>query len=350
MVLSPNISVCFVERAGFISVLFFYMRSWYYKTIDELIYLDKISQLMMSKYCFLFPGQGSQYIGMGKDLYEKYEEVKDIYDRAEQILQIPIKKLSFEGPESELRNTNITQPAILVHSIACSEILKQKGTVPELVCGHSLGEYSALYCAGVLDFAAVLKLVKRRGELMFSEGIKKPGAMAAILGLSDEIIIELCKNSTGVVVPANFNAPGQTVISGEPLAVKQVCEAASSKGALKTIMLPVSGAFHSPLLQESAEEYKVYLKTFEFKNPKFPIIPNRTGIATSQLAEIQKALEEQLINPVLWTKTILTAKNLGFTNLTEVGPGKILSGLVKRIASDLITITVGKFEELEKIC
>ena len=303
----------------------------------------------MAKYCFIFPGQGSQYVGMGKDLYEKYVEVKEIYDRAEEILQIPIKKLSFEGPENELRNTNNTQPAILVHSIACFELLKKKNIFPELACGHSLGEYSALYCAGVLDFETVLKLVKRRGELMFSEGLKKPGAMAAILGLSDEIVTELCKNSTGIVVPANFNAPGQTVISGEPSAVKQVCEAASAKGALKAIILPVSGAFHSPLLQESAEKYKLYLKTFEFHSPKFPIIPNRTGIATSQLAEIQRALEEQLVNPVLWTKTILTAKSLGFTNFIEVGPGKILSGLVKRIASDLTTITAGKFEELEKI-
>lgn len=310
---------------------------------------------MMSKYCFIFPGQGAQYVGMGKDLYEKYVEVKDIYDRAEEILQIPIKKLSFEGPENELINTNNTQPAILVHSIACFELLKKKEISPELSCGHSLGEYSALYSAGVLDFESVLKLVKRRGELMFSEGLKKPGAMAAILGLSDDIIIDLCKNSkglpyrTGVVVPANFNAPGQTVISGNPSAVKQVCESALVKGALKAIMLPVSGAFHSPLLQESAESYKLYLKTFEFHSPKFPIIPNRTGIATSQLAEIQKALEEQLVNPVLWTKTILTAKSLGFTNFIEVGPGKILSGLVKRIASDLTTITAGKFEELEKI-
>ena len=303
----------------------------------------------MNKYCFIFPGQGSQYVGMGKDLYEKYPQVKEIYDKAEATLGLPIKKLSFEGPETELRNTNNTQPAILVHSIACFEVLKERNIQPELACGHSLGEYSALYCAGVLSFETALKLVKQRGELMFSEGLRKPGAMAAILGLSDDIIIDICKNIDGVVVPANFNAPGQTVISGEPTAVKQACETASQKGALKAIMLPVSGAFHSPLLQESAESYKAFLKTFEFNLPKFPIIPNRTGVATAELTEIQKSLEEQLINPVLWTKTILTAKSLGFTNFIEVGPGKVLSGLVKRIAPDLTTILAGKVEELEKI-
>jgi [acyl-carrier-protein] S-malonyltransferase len=303
----------------------------------------------MNKYCFIFPGQGSQYVGMGKDLYEKYAKVKEIYDKAESVLGLPLKKLSFEGPETELRNTNNTQPAILVHSIACLEILKTRNIQSELACGHSLGEYSALYCAGVLSFETVVKLVKRRGELMFSEGLRKPGAMAAILGLSDEIVSDICKNIAGVVVPANFNAPGQIVISGDPNAVKQACEVAKQKGALKAIMLPVSGAFHSPLLQESAESYKAYLKTFEFSPPQFPIISNRTGLATRDLNEIRQALEEQLINPVLWTKTIQTVKGQGFTNLIEVGPGKVLSGLVKRITPDLSTITAGKVEELEAI-
>ena len=302
----------------------------------------------MSKYCFLFPGQGSQYVGMGKDFYNNYSFARQIYDKSEDILEIPIKKLSFEGPESELRNTNITQTAILVHSIICNEIIKQKGIIPELACGHSLGEYSALYCAGVLDLESVLKLVKRRGELMFSEGLKKPGSMAAIIGLSDEIVIDLCKNSSGVVVPANFNAPGQIVVSGEPNAVKELCNTATSKGA-KAIMLPVSGAFHSPLLQESAQGYEKYMTSFNFKPPQFPIIPNRTAIATSELSEIKKALEEQLINPVLWTKTILTAKSLGFTKFIEIGPGRVLSGLVKRIDKNLETSTIGTIDEITKM-
>ncbi len=303
----------------------------------------------MNKYCYIFPGQGSQYVGMGKDLYDKFSEVKEIYDRAETILGIPLKRLSFEGPETDLRNTNNTQPAILVLSIACFEVLKKKNIMPSLACGHSLGEYSALYCAGVLKFDSVLKLVRERGELMFNEGLKKPGAMAAIIGLGDDVVIELCKASSGVVVPANFNAPGQIVISGEPSAVKSVCEQASAKGALKAVMLPVSGAFHSPLLVESAEHYKNYLKSFEFGAPSFPIIPNRTGELTSDLLAIRQALEEQLINPVLWTKTINSAVSAGFSDFLEVGPGRVLSGLLKRIAPTAKFSCVGKVEDFEKL-
>lgn len=303
----------------------------------------------MSNYCFVFPGQGSQYVGMGKDLYDFYPEAKVVYDQAETILEMPIKKLSFEGPENELRNTNNTQPAILVHSIACYEILKKMNVQPKLACGHSLGEYSALYCAGVLSFETVLKMVKRRSELMFSEGLRKPGAMAAIIGLTEDVITDLCKNSIGIVVIANFNAPNQIVISGEVNAVKEVCDKAANDKGAKAIMLPVSGAFHSPLLQESAENYKLYLRTFEFQSPKFPIIPNRTGRATSDLNEIKQALEEQLINPVLWTKTVLTIKSLGFNNCMEVGPGRVLAGLIKKSATDLVLFNVGKKEEIEKI-
>lgn len=300
----------------------------------------------MDRWCFIFPGQGSQYVGMGKDLYDSFNRAKELYDKAEEILQFDIKKLSFEGPAETLRNTNITQPAILIHSIVCFEILQDKGIFPQMACGHSLGEFSALYSAGVLSFESVLKLVKRRGALMFEEGEKKPGAMAAIIGLSDEIVIDLCKNANGIVVPANFNAPGQLVVSGEPDAVKQVCDKAMEKGALKTIMLPVSGAFHSPLLKESAETFKEYLKAFEFNPPKFPLIPNRTGIATDKIEEIRQALEEQLVNPVLWTKSILNAQEHGFSTFVEVGPGRVLSGLVKRIDKTLNVINVGSVEEI----
>lgn len=304
---------------------------------------------MTDKVGFLFPGQGSQMVGMGKDLFERFPEAKTIYDQAETILGMAIKKLSFEGPEDELRKTHITQPAILVNSLAVFTILKQKGMMPEIAAGHSLGEYSALYAAESLDFESVLKIVKKRGELMFAEGEKNPGTMAAILGLADDIVVNLCKEVPGTVVAANFNAPGQVAISGEIEAVKKAAELAKAKGALKAVMLPVSGAFHSPLLNNSAQEFKQFLAGFTIKEPKFPIIPNVLGEPVKTASEIRKSLENQLISPVLWTKTIQTAKNLGFNKFYEIGPGKVLSGLVKRIDKSLSVTPVGRNEEIDTL-
>ncbi|MFB0509665.1 MAG: ACP S-malonyltransferase [bacterium] len=304
---------------------------------------------MAGKIAFLFPGQGSQFVGMGKDLYDRFSIAKNIYDRAEAVLGMEVKKLSFEGPEEELRKTYITQPAILVNSLAVFEILKNKGIKPELGAGHSLGEYSALYAAEALDFESVLKIVKKRGELMFNEGLKNPGTMAAIIGLNDEAVLDLCREVEGTVVAANFNAPGQVAISGEIEAVKKAAELAKTKGALKAVMLPVSGAFHSPLLNNSAQEFKKFLDDFTINDPKFPIIPNVSGEPVNTADEIRKALENQLINPVLWTKTIQTAKNLGFNRFFEVGPGKVLCGLLKRIDNSLTGIPVGRIEEIESL-
>ena len=304
---------------------------------------------MAGKIAFLFPGQGSQFVGMGKDLYDRFSIAKNIYDRAEAVLGMEVKKLSFDGPEEELRKTYITQPAILVNSLAVFEILKNKGIKPELGAGHSLGEYSALYAAEALDFESVLKIVKKRGELMFNEGLKNPGTMAAIIGLNDEAVLDLCREVEGTVVAANFNAPGQVAISGEIEAVKKAAELAKTKGALKAVMLPVSGAFHSPLLNNSAQEFKKFLDDFTINDPKFPIIPNVSGEPVNTADEIRKALENQLINPVLWTTTIQTAKNLGFNRFFEVGPGKVLCGLLKRIDNSLTGIPVGRIEEIESL-
>ena len=304
---------------------------------------------MAGKIAFLFPGQGSQFVGMGKDLYDRFSIAKNIYDRAEAVLGMEVKKLSFEGPEEELRKTYITQPAILVNSLAVFEILKNKGIKPELGAGHSLGEYSALYAAEALDFESVLKIVKKRGELMFNEGLKNPGTMAAIIGLNDEAVLDLCREVEGTVVAANFNAPGQVAISGEIEAVKKAAELAKTKGALKAVMLPVSGAFHSPLLNNSAQEFKKFLDDFTINDPKFPTIPNVSGEPVNTADEIRKALENQLINPVLWTTTIQTAKNLGFNRFFEVGPGKVLCGLLKRIDNSLTGIPVGRIEEIESL-
>ncbi len=303
----------------------------------------------MAKIAFLFPGQGSQSVGMGKDLYDAFPAAKQVYDQASDLLGFDIRKLSFEGPEDELRKTCFTQPALLVHSIAACEILKGKGVKPELAAGHSLGEYSALYCAGALDFYSVVKLVKRRGELMFAEGAKNPGTMAAIIGLPAEQVIELCKQVEGVVVPANFNEPTQTVISGQIPAVEKAMELAKTKGALKAIRLPVSGAFHSPLLDNSAREFREYLKHFEIREPQFPVIANVTGESEKTAAEIRANLENQLISPVQWTRTIQTARGLGIEQFYEVGSGRVLTGLAKRIDRAASCATMGKAEELNAL-
>ncbi|MEN9978842.1 MAG: ACP S-malonyltransferase [candidate division WOR-3 bacterium] len=303
---------------------------------------------MNSNAGFLFPGQGSQYVGMGQDLYNNFAAARMVYERAEEVLEIPVKRISFEGPEEELRQTRYTQPAILVHSMAVLAVLKDVIT-PILAAGHSLGEYSALYAAGSLGFEAVLKLVKRRAELMFREGEKRPGMMAAIIGIQSSVVEEICNEVTGVVVPANYNEPKQTVISGEPEAVQLAMNAARERGALKVVPLPVSGAFHSPLLEESAREFASYLGQFELADPKFPVIMNVTGRPAYSADEIRRNLTRQLISPVRWVDIIYSARELGCHFFWEVGPGKVLSGLVKRIASDLNVQPIGKTEELSAV-
>ncbi len=300
---------------------------------------------MNNNIALLFPGQGSQYVGMGRDLYEMFPGAREIYERAEEVLGIPIRQISFEGPEDLLRQTRYTQPAILTHSLAVLEVL---GDVkPVIVAGHSLGEYAALYAAGSLDFVSVMRLVKRRAELMFTEGEKRPGMMAAVIGLDAEEIDKICEMVSGVVVPANYNEPKQTVIAGEPPAVQSAMELAKQRGALKVVALPVSGAFHSPLLSESAREFAEYLERFDIRTPKVPVVMNVTGMLTTTAEEVRANLVRQLISPVQWVKTVITAKNAGCEYFIEVGPGRILSGLVKRIAPEVNTRQLGKVDELQ---
>lgn len=296
---------------------------------------------------FLFPGQGAQYVGMGLDLYERFAAARDVYDRAEDVLELPIKKISFEGPEEVLRQTRYTQPAILTHSIAVCAILPE--LKPMCAAGHSLGEYSALYAAGCFDFDSVLKIVKRRAELMFAEGEKRPGAMAAIIGLDAATVESICQEAAGVVVCANYNEPRQTVISGEPDAVQRAMERAKSRGALKVVALQVSGAFHSPLLEESAKEFADYLGQFKIKPPTFPVIMNVTGKATTDGNEVRQNLRRQLISPVRWVSIMETAKSLGCKRFLELGPGQVLAGLAKRIDREFVVTSLGKVTDIERL-
>lgn len=296
----------------------------------------------------LFPGQGSQYVGMGADLYEQFPTAREIYDRAEDILELPVKQLSFSGPENQLRETRYTQPAILVHSMAALACLPGAASAV-LAAGHSLGEYSALYAAGALDFRSALLLVKRRGELMFAEGERNPGTMAAIIGLDAATVELICRETPGIVVPANYNEPRQTVISGEVEAVKAAAETARQRGALKVVMLPVSGAFHSPLLTQSATEFAEYLAGFPMANARFPVIANVTAEPETDAARIRTNLSRQLISPVRWTDTILTARTSGCRDYFEVGPGSVLAGLTRRIDRELNVRAAGKASELTQL-
>jgi [acyl-carrier-protein] S-malonyltransferase len=296
---------------------------------------------------FLFPGQGSQFVGMGADLYAKFAPAREVYDRAEQALELPVRKLSFEGPDDELRQTRYTQPAILTHSLAALAALPKLS--PILAAGHSLGEYSALYAAGALDFDSVMQLVKRRGALMYAEGEKNPGTMAAIIGMEAAAVELLCAEVGGVVVPANYNEPRQTVISGEIPAVKAVAELAKARGALKAVLLPVSGAFHSPLLKESASEFADYLGQFEIRQPAFPVIANVTGQPVTSAEQVRDCLGRQLISPVRWVATMASARSIGGTKFLEIGPGNVLAGLARRIDRELSVTAVGKVADIEAL-
>jgi [acyl-carrier-protein] S-malonyltransferase len=295
----------------------------------------------------LFPGQGAQFVGMGADLYDKHPPARDVYDRACDVLETDIRKLSFEGPEETLRQTRYTQPAILTHSLAVLTVLPEQK--PAYAAGHSLGEYSALYAAGALDFDSVMKLVKRRAELMWEEGDRNPGTMAAIIGMPVEDVEQLCRDVEGVVVPANYNEPAQTVVSGEVPAVEKAVALATERGATKAVMLPVSGAFHSPLLEESGRSFARFLDGFEISGPRFPVIANVSGRPVSTPDIIRDALSRQLTSPVRWTKTMTFARDAGCTEFLELGPGRILMGLARRIDRSLKVTPVGTADQVQAL-
>ncbi len=280
---------------------------------------------------YLFPGQGSQFVGMGKDHYDSDGDFKELVDKANSVLGIDLKSIMFEGPEEKLKQTEFTQPAIFLHSVALYSTLD---VAPNMVAGHSLGEFSALVACGAVSFENALKIVRKRGELMQAAGTSNPGTMAAVIGMDDEKVEELCNQATELtgkeVVAANYNCPGQLVISGYVEAVEKAVELAKQKGARMAMLLPVSGAFHSSLMEPAFVGLKESLENLEINSPICPVYSNYTAQPTTDIEEIRSNLLNQLMNPVRWTQTLKNMLSNGADSFVEVGPGKVLQGLVKR--------------------
>mgnify|MGYP002725627904 CR=1 FL=1 len=279
---------------------------------------------------YIFPGQGAQFVGMGLDLYENHSEAQELFEKANEILGFSITDIMFEGTAEDLKKTKVPQPAIFLHSVILSKVLGD-GFKPDMVAGHSLGEFSALVANGTLNFEDGLKLVSQRALAMQKACEIQPSTMAAVLGLEDEVVEKLCAEVEGIVVPANYNCPGQLVISGEVDAVNVACEKMKEAGARRALLLPVGGAFHSPLMEPAREELAAAIESTEFKVPSCPIYQNVTTTAVSDAEEIKKNLILQLTAPVKWTQSVQKMVDDGATSFVEVGPGKVLQGLVKKI-------------------
>ena len=279
---------------------------------------------------YIFPGQGSQFTGMCHDLFLKYDTIKPLFAKAEEILEFDISKIMFEGSKEELIQTKVTQPAIFIHSMAILKILGESFK-PDLVAGHSLGEFSALVAAGVLNYEDGLKLVSIRAKAMQKSCEKTNGTMAAILALDNNVIEKICKDVEGVVVAANYNCPGQVVISGELNAVKLACEKLSDAGARRALLLPVGGAFHSELMIDAKEELSLAIEKVTFSDPICPIYQNVNAKADKSVEKIKENLISQLTSPVKWNQSIDQMIKNGTTQFIEIGPGKVLQGLIKKI-------------------
>ena len=303
-----------------------------------------------SRTAFLFPGQGSQAVGMGRELAASCTEARDALAEADDVLGFALTRVMFDGPAEALTETRNAQPALLAHGVAAARVLGARGAVPGVAAGHSLGEFTALVVTGALDYADALRLVRLRGELMGRAGDVRPGAMSAVLGLDDAAAAEVCAEAGGegeVVVPANLNAPGQVVISGDAAAVARAGELARARGAKRVVPLQVSGAFHSPLVAPAAEGLRAALSVVAIRRPRVPVVANVTAEPADDPAELRRLLAEQLTSPVRWAASMMRMVEMGFADYVECGPGRVLAGLARRVEGVRSAASVGEPADLE---
>lgn len=302
----------------------------------------------MAKKVFIFPGQGSQYVGMAADLYENSVEAKEMVKTADDALGINLSYILFNGPEEQLKQSEFTQPAVFLHSVILESLIRTLS--PDAVAGHSVGEYSAFVASGAIQFYDAIKLVRERGIAMQKAGVEKRGTMAAIIGLDEEQVIQSCNeaSSEGIVQCANFNSPGQIVISGEVNAIKKAMEICKKKGAKLAKELQVSGGFHSPLMDSAKEKLKIALDNIPVYDLRVPLYANVTAKPVEKKEEIKNLLYDQLSSPVQWIQTINNMINNGAEEFYEIGPGKVLQGLVKRINPDVKIFGIDKYSDVEK--
>jgi len=300
---------------------------------------------------YVFPGQGAQSVGMGKDLYDAFDSIKMLFKQADDAINFPITKMCFEGPDEELRKTVNAQPALVLVSIACLKVAQEVAgkafQKPTYMAGHSLGEYTALAAANVIDFKDAIMLSRERGRLMYEAGLKQPGTMAAVLGLNETVLLDVCKQTDTVI--ANFNCPGQLVISGPSENIAKASEMAKAKGAARVTPLQVSGAFHSPLMQPAVIGMKSALEKVIFKDPVVPIIGNVTAQPLTKGIQLHDELLTQLVSSVQWQKSVEYMIGHGVKKFIEIGPGKVLAGLIKRIDKEVEILNIGDIASVKSM-
>lgn len=303
----------------------------------------------MSKIAFVFPGQGTQFVGMGKDIYENSEIAKKEFDEIFGSLSFDLKDTMFNGPEETLKKTKYTQPAIVAMSLVLEKLVRAKGITPDFVAGHSVGEYAAFGAAGYLSIDEAVKLTSARGKFMNDVAVKVNGGMAAIIGLDSDKIVETLKNVEGIVEAVNFNEPKQTVIAGQKDAIERACVALKEAGARRAMPLAVSGPFHSSLMQEAGEKLKEEAEKYNFQMTDVKLVANTTAEVLQNVDEIKEEIYKQSFGPVRWVETIQKLKAEGVTQIYEIGPGKVLAGLIKKIDKEIQVKNIEKLEDFENI-